>query len=129
MQDTDQTAPEAVQTAPPQKLARVKRVLIAGLLSLIAGFVASLMAVFLMLILRLGAGIPTPVELFGDYVLKHISVDTFLKLLLTFKSNAKTAPLGLALLGMIGVGTVLGPLYALLVRVGQPVKGYRPGRR
>ncbi len=129
MQDTDQTSSEAVQTTLPQKSSRVKRVLIAGLLSLIAGFVASLMAVLLMLILRLGAGIPTPVELFGDYVLKHISVNTFLKLLLTFKSNAKTAPLGLALLGMIGVGTVLGPLYALLVRVGQPVKGYRPGRR
>jgi DMSO/TMAO reductase YedYZ molybdopterin-dependent catalytic subunit len=129
MQDTDQTAPEAVQTTPPQKLSRVRRVLIAGLLSLIAGFVASVMAVFLMLILRLGAGIPTPVELFGDYVLKHISVDTFLKLLLTFKSNAKTAPLGLALLGMIGAGTVLGLVYALLVRVDLPAKGHRPGRR
>ena len=103
--------------------------LIAGILSLIAGLVASLMAVLLMLVLRLTAGIPTPVELFGDYVLKHISVDTFLKLLLTFKSNAKTAPLGLALLGMIGLGTVLGLVYAALVRVAQPVKGYRPGRR
>jgi len=87
------------------------------------------MAVFLMLVLRLTAGIPTPVELFGDYVLKHISVNTFLKLLLTFKSNAKTAPLGLALLGMIGLGTVLGLVYAALVRVAPPVKVYRPGRR
>ena len=129
MQKTDQTAPEIVQTAPPVKSSRIKRVLIAGLLSLIAGLVASLMAVFLMLVLRLTAGIPTPVELFGDYVLKHISVNTFLKLLLTFKSNAKTAPLGLALLGMIGLGTVLGLLYAALVRMALPVKGYRPRRR
>ncbi|HLX41528.1 MAG TPA: molybdopterin-dependent oxidoreductase [Ktedonobacteraceae bacterium] len=128
MQKTGQTTPEIVQS-PPARLSRVKRVLIAGLLSLIAGLVASLMAVFLMLVLRLTAGIPTPVELFGDYVLKHISVNTFLKLLLTFKSNAKTAPLGLALLGMIGLGTVLGLVYAALVRVAPPVKGYRPGRR
>lgn len=129
MQKTNQIPPEIVQTAPPVRSSRVKRVLIAGLLSLIAGLVASLMAVFLMLVLRLTVGIPTPVELFGDYVLKHISVNTFLKLLLTFKSNAKTAPLGLALLGMIGLGTVLGLLYAALVRVAQPVKGYQPGRR
>ncbi|HLJ34497.1 MAG TPA: molybdopterin-dependent oxidoreductase [Ktedonobacteraceae bacterium] len=129
MQKTNQIPPEIVETAPSRKPSRVRRVLIAGLLSLIAGFVASLMAVFLMLVLRLTAGIPTPVELFGDYVLKHISVDTFLKLLLTFKSNAKTAPLGLALLGMIGLGTVLGLLYAALARVAQPVKEYRPGRR
>lgn len=129
MQKTNQIPPEIVETVPSRKPSRIRRVLIAGLLSLIAGFVASLMAVLLMLVLRLTAGIPTPVELFGDYVLKHISVDTFLKLLLTFKSNAKTAPLGLALLGMIGLGTVLGLLYAALARVAQPVKGYRPGRR
>ncbi|MHB8599792.1 MAG: molybdopterin-dependent oxidoreductase [Ktedonobacteraceae bacterium] len=129
MQNTEQTTPEIVQTALPVKSSRVKYVLIAGLLSLIAGLVASLLAVCLMLVLRLTVGIPTPVELFGDYVLKHISVNTFLKLLLTFKSNAKTAPLGLALLGMMGLGTVLGLLYAAVVRVAQPVKGYRPRRR
>ncbi len=129
MLKTEQTSSETEDSAPPSRSSRVKRVLIAGLLSLIAGFVASLMAVFLMLVLRLTFGIPTPVELFGDFVLKHISVNTFLKLLFTFKSNAKTAPLGLALLGMIGLGTVLGLLYALLTRVAQPVKGYRPGRR
>src|SRR5207237_1210345 len=80
-------------------------------------------------ILRLVAGVPTPVELFGDYVLKHISVSTFIRLLITFGPNAKTAPLGLALLGMIGLGTVLGLLYALLVHVALPANGYRPGRR
>ncbi len=54
MQKTDQTAPEIVQT-PPAQSSRVKRVLLAGLLSLIAGFAASLMAVLLMLVLRLTA--------------------------------------------------------------------------
>src|ERR1700692_4139579 len=98
MQNTDQTSPEVVQAAQTQKSSSVIRALLAGVFELIAGFVASLMAVALMLVLRLAAGIPTPVELFGDYVLKHISVFTFLQLLETFKSNPKTAPLGLALL-------------------------------
>ncbi len=132
MQDTDQTSSEVVETAPPQKPSRVKLVkfvLISGVLALIAGFVASLMAVVTMLVLRLAAGIPTPVELFGDYVLKHISVFTFLQLLETFKANPKTAPLGLALLGMIGVGTALGLVYAALAWVKLPTKGYRPRRR
>ncbi len=103
--------------------------LVAAFAALGGGLLASLMAVVLMGILRLAAGVPTPVELFGDFVLKHISVNTFLQLLLTFKSNAKTAPLGLALLGMLGLGTFLGLLYAGLVRVTLPTRGYRPGRR
>ncbi len=90
---------------------------------------ASLLAVVLMDILRLAAGIPTPAELFGDYVLKHISVNTFIRLLLTYGSHAKTAPLGLALLGMIGAGTVLGLVYAALAGVSYPARGYRPARR
>ena len=114
---------------PPQRRFNVQRMLVAGVLSLCAGFVASLLAVILMGILRLAAGIPTPVELFGDYVLKHISVDTFLRLLLTFGPNAKKTPLLFALLGMVGVGTVAGLLYAVLVRVSLPARGYRPQRR
>jgi len=94
-----------------------------------AGLTASLFAVVLMGILRLAAGIPTPVELFGDYVLKHIPVNTFIRLLLTYGSHAKTAPLGLALLGMIGVGTALGLIYAPLAGVSYPARGYRPRRR
>ena len=129
MQKTEQTSSESEQPVRPVASSPVKRVIIAALLALIAGFVASVTAVVVMLVLRLAAGIPTPVELFGDFVLKHISVNTFLKLLLTFKSNSKTAPLGLALLGMLGLGTVLGLLYAALTRVKLPAKGYRPRRR
>lgn len=121
--------PTTETTAPSPRRVGVKRVALVGFLSLCAGLVASLLAVVLMGILRLGAGIPTPVELFGDFILKHISVDTFLRLLLTFGPNAKKTPLFFALLGMIGLGTVLGIVYALLVRVPLPASGYRPRRR
>src|SRR5438067_2177137 len=65
----------------------------------------------------------------GDFVLKHISVDTFLRLLITFGPNAKSVPLAFTLLAMIGLGTLLGLLYAILARVQWPVAGYRPSRR
>lgn len=94
-----------------------------------AGLLASLLTVVLMLILRLVAGVPTPVELFGDRVLKLIPAAYFVGMLVAFAPNSKTIPLGLALLGMIGLGTVLGLLYAAIVRGILPVKGYRPTRR
>ncbi|GCE19764.1 molybdopterin-dependent oxidoreductase [Dictyobacter kobayashii] len=103
--------------------------LFSALWALIAGLAASLCAALVMGLLRVFAGIPAPVELFGDYTLKHITVDTFIHLLATFAPNPKTTPLGLALLGMIGIGTALGWLYALLVWIKLPTRGYRPGRR
>jgi DMSO/TMAO reductase YedYZ molybdopterin-dependent catalytic subunit len=87
------------------------------------------MAAALMGILRLAAGIPTPVELFGDHVLKLLPAGRFVQFLITFGRNAKTEPLGLTLLGMIGLGTLLGLLYAPLVRLALPASGYRPARR
>lgn len=113
----------------PVTYTRRQSLFLAALLALGAGLAASLTAVVVMGILRLALGIPTPVELFGDFVLKHISVNTFLKLLLTFGPNAKTEPLGLALLGMIGLGTVLALLYAVLVRLVLPIAGIHPTRR
>lgn len=103
--------------------------ILAGLLALGAGLTASFTTTLVMGILRLVLGIATPVELFGDFVLKHLNVNVFLKLLLTFGPNAKTEPLGLALLGMLGVGTLLALLYALLVRLPLPVQNNRPSRR
>ncbi len=94
-----------------------------------AGLAASLLAVVVMGILSLVAGIATPVELFGDYVLKHIDVYTFIRLLNTFAPNSKTAPLGLTLLAMLALGTLLGWLYAALVRVKLPTQSYRPTLR
>jgi DMSO/TMAO reductase YedYZ molybdopterin-dependent catalytic subunit len=80
-------------------------------------------------VLRLEAGIPAPVELFGDHVLKLLPAGTFVQFLITFGRNAKTEPLGLTLLGMIGLGILLGLLYAPLVRLVMPASGYRPARR
>ena len=127
---TQQSTEEKVQAATPApRRPSPLRWLNMALASLAAGLAASLCAVVLMSILRLMLGIPTPVELFGDYVLKHLPVNTFIRLLLTYGSNAKTEPLGLALLGMIGVGTAVGLVYALLVGVSYPARGYRPRRR
>jgi DMSO/TMAO reductase YedYZ molybdopterin-dependent catalytic subunit len=115
------------ETQPPYSLMRT--LLLSALYALGAGVLASIIAIVCMGILRLQAGIPTPPELFGDFVLKHINTSTFIKLLATYAPNSKTAPLGLALLGMFGVGSVLGWLYAALVRLQLPVDGYRPARR
>jgi DMSO/TMAO reductase YedYZ molybdopterin-dependent catalytic subunit len=131
MQDTDQqpTQEQQADAAPPVIFSKWRTFFLSALLAPGAGLAASLLAVVSMGILRLGAGIPTPVELFGDYVLKHIDVWTFFRLLVVFGRNSKTAPLGLALLGMILVGTLASLLYAALVRLPLPVKGYRPSRR
>ena len=126
---TQQNIEEQAPAAPARRQPAPLRWLIMILASLGAGLTASLCAVVLMGILRLAAGIPTPVELFGDYVLKHLPVNTFIRLLITFGSNAKIAPLGLTLLAMIGVGTVLGLIYAPLAGVSYPARGYRPRRR
>jgi hypothetical protein len=63
--------PTGETTPAPQPRFSIRRILVAGIFSLCAGFVASLPAVMLMGILRLAAGIPTPIELLGDFVLKH----------------------------------------------------------
>lgn len=127
LQHTDEKMQQSA--LPPSKRFSLRNVLTTSLYALGAGLAASLMTVVLMGVLRLAAGIPTPVELFGDFVLKHISVDTFLRLLITFGPNAKSTPLAFTLLAMIGLGTLLGLLYAVLARVQWPVAGYRPSRR
>lgn len=115
--------------ALPRTFSRRRTIVITTLLAPGAGLAASLLSVLMMGILRVTAGIPTPVELFGDFVLKHIDVHTFIRLLRTYAPNSKTAPLGLALVSMIGLGTALSWLYAALVRIPLPTNRYRPGRR
>src|SRR6266446_2244437 len=131
MKNTDKTSSvENIQPSSslPARRTQVGHLLIAALAALGAGLAASLMAVVLMGVLRLAAGVPTPVELFGDHVLKLLPVGQFIQLLITFGPHAKTEPLGLTLLGMIGAGTALGLLYAAVVRVRLPASGYRPKR-
>lgn len=108
---------------------RFRRIAIASLAGLGAGLLASLLAVFLMALLRLAAGIPSPVELFGDRVLKLLPAPRFVDMLVRFQPNPKTAPLGLALLGMIALGTVAALLYVALVRVPFPLASRCPSRR
>src|SRR5579859_614429 len=107
----------------------LKQLLVSGIAALCAGLVASLTSDLLMAVLRLAAGVPSPVELFGDRVLKLMPAGQFVGLLIRFGSHSKTAPLGLAILGMIGLGTVLGLLYAIIARVRLPTSGYRTARR
>ncbi|HEY7419532.1 MAG TPA: molybdopterin-dependent oxidoreductase, partial [Ktedonobacteraceae bacterium] len=106
-----------------------RKILIVGVSGLAAGLVTSLLTVAVMGGLRLAAGIPTPVELFGDFVLKHIDVNTFMQILITYGQNAKKTPLGLALLAMVAIGTVLGLVYAMLAGVRLPAAGSRPRKR
>ena len=120
---------KAESAAPSSTITRRKQLLVSALAALAAGLVASLATVLLMAVLRLAAGVPTPVELFGDRVLKLLPATRFVDFLITFGPNSKTAPLGLTLLGMIGIGTLLGLLYAALVRLKLPVTRYRPALR
>jgi DMSO/TMAO reductase YedYZ molybdopterin-dependent catalytic subunit len=108
---------------------RRKPTIIATFAALGAGLTASLTSVALMVVLRLVGGVPTPVELFGDHLLKLLPAARFVDMLVAFSPHSKTTPLGLALLGMIGLGTLLGLPYAAIVRVKLPAAGYRPASR
>src|SRR5579884_527796 len=103
MQDTDQQPTQDADQQPnaeqregtpvsPVTFSKSRTFLFSALLAPGAGLVASLLTTVLMGVLRLGLGIPTPVELFGDYVLNHIDVGTFFRLLVIFGRNSKTAP-------------------------------------
>ncbi len=129
MQETHTTQEQASSAGKSTTYTPLRTILINALLAPGAGLAASLLAVVVMGLFRLYLGIPTPVELFGDFLLKHISVGTFIHLLETFQPHPKTTPLGLALLGMIAAGTALGWLYAALAWVALPARGYRPGKR
>ncbi len=130
MSDTDKEAKADKETdASSVNYPMWRTWIICGQCALAAGLAASLLAVVMMGILRLWFGVPTPVELFGDFVLKHLDVHTFVHLLVTYGSNAKTTPLGLALLGMIGLGVVLGLFYAAIVSVKLPATSSRPAKR
>jgi DMSO/TMAO reductase YedYZ molybdopterin-dependent catalytic subunit len=124
-----QTVDESSAARGRASYSSLKQIIVSSIAALCAGLVASLTSVLLMAVLRLFAGVPSPVELFGDRVLKLMQAGPFVDFLIRFGSHAKTAPLGLATLGMVGLGTVLGVLYAMIVRVRLPASGYRAARR
>jgi DMSO/TMAO reductase YedYZ molybdopterin-dependent catalytic subunit len=105
-----------------------RAILTSALLAPLAALVASLVSVMVVGILGVVAGIPSPMLLFSNFVLKHIDVNMFIHLLLTIP-NTKETGLSYALYGMIAIGTALGWLYAALALVKLPASGYRPGRR
>jgi DMSO/TMAO reductase YedYZ molybdopterin-dependent catalytic subunit len=126
MQDVQQSTPEEADTSA---LSPRKAILFTILAALGAGLVASLTSVAIMFVLRAIAGIPTPMELFGDHLLKLLPAPRFVDMLIFFGPHSKTAPLGLALLGMIVLGTLQGLLYAAIVRIKLPASGYQPAQR
>lgn len=117
------------EKADQSALSHRKAIILTTFCALGAGLIASLTSVAIMLILRLAGGVPTPVELFGDRLLKLLPAPRFVDMLTLFGQHSKTAPLGLALLGMIALGTLLGLLYAAFARVKLPATGYRPTLR
>ncbi len=114
---------------PLERPRRANYFLASAFAALAAGLIAALLSVALMGVLRLAAGVPAPVELLGDHVLKQLTVYQFVDLLLKFSPHAKTIPLGLTLLSMIGLGTVLGLPYSAFVRPTLPATSSRPSRR
>lgn len=113
---------EQKQALPAVAANPARGIIVTLLCALSAGLSAGLVSIVCMLILRLLVGIPTPVELFGDFLLKKLPAPRFVDMLSFFQPNSKTAPLGLATLGMLGLGTLLGLLYAFLVRLRIPVE-------
>src|SRR6266852_603817 len=126
MQDVQQSTHEE---ADKPALSPRKAFLLTTIAALGSGLIASLTSVAIMFVLRVVGGIPSPMELFGDHLLKLLPAARFVDMLIMFSPHSKTTPLGLALLGMIGLGTFLGLLYAFFVQVKLPATGYRPALR
>src|ERR1700687_3296567 len=103
-----QTVDESSNAPGRASYSSLKQIIVSSIAALCAGLVASLASVLLMAVLRFVAGVPSPVELFGDHVLKLMQAGPFVGFLIRFGSHAKTPPLGLATLGMICLGTVVG---------------------
>ena len=129
MRSTDQPALPTSDVPQPAPYSKARTRVLSSAFVLGAGLAASLVTICVMVILRVAAGIPTPVELFSYYILEHIDAGKFVSLQIAFSPNSKTAPLGFAVLGMLGAGTVLSLLYAPLVRLSLPLDSYRPKRR
>src|SRR2546426_12772771 len=128
MQNVHQTM-NTHEKADLSPASRRKPIIIATFAAFGASLTASLTSVALMAVWRLVGGVATPVELFGDHLLKLLPAPRFVDMLVMFSPHSKTTPLGLAFLGMIGLGTFLGLLYAFFVRVKLPATGYRPALR
>ena len=97
------------------------KVLFAGLL---AGLVAALLMTLVMALLRYSLGVASTFEMIGDRFAPFLPVDLFLRLqgILGGYDQMKQLGVGSAIAGQIGVGSIGGALYALVVE-------RDPGRR
>lgn len=105
------------------------------LLGAVAGLIGGLAMMFVMLLLRTLAGIPTTAELLGDRIAALIPVNAFLALLGFFGgyNQFKQLGIGAALVGQLGLAVFGGIALAILARreargsTGEPLWGI--GRR
>ncbi len=61
-----------------------KAILLTTIAALGAGLTASLTSVAIMFVLRMVGGIPTPMELFGDHLLKLLPAARFVDMLMAY---------------------------------------------
>jgi len=80
---------------------------------LVAGFVASTVAIIVMLALRFLLGTPTVPELLAERTLPYVPATLVVRLLVTF---GKIPPLGMTLLGQWAFGALLGILFVVVLR-------------
>jgi DMSO/TMAO reductase YedYZ molybdopterin-dependent catalytic subunit len=97
--------------------------------ALIAGLLGAVAALLVMGVLRLWWGTLTPPELVGERLLPLIPADQFVALLARFKSNPKTEPLGLALLGQVVLGILIALPLAYFAHPTQHTPTPWPNRR
>ena len=86
MQDVQHITPE--EAHKPVVSSR-KATLFTAIAALGAGLVASLTSVAIMLVFRMVGGIPTPIELFGDHLLKLLPAARFVDMLVYFGPHSK----------------------------------------
>lgn len=85
-------------------------------IALTAGLLGALASLLVMGALRLWWGTLTAPELVGERLLPLIPARDFVALLVRFKPNPKTEPLGLALLGQVALGILIALPLAYLAR-------------
>lgn len=98
-------------------------------IALVAGLLGALASLLVMGILRLWWGTLTPPELVGERLLPLIPAGDFVALLVRFKPNPKTEPLGLALLGQILLGVLIALPLAAFARPASATPTRWPTRR
>jgi DMSO/TMAO reductase YedYZ molybdopterin-dependent catalytic subunit len=91
-----------------------------ALVGLAAGLVASVTATLVMGVLRLWWGTSTAPELLGEVILPHLTAAQFVNLLIQYRPNSKTGPLGQTLLGQLALGVGLGLGFVLAVLREEP---------